>query len=83
MANPEVQSPSNQSGQTASTPTTPSQNLAPLTLDITALKQKRQELFQLKEALQLKYNNLLGQIEVIDGLLAGQFSPKEASEKKE
>ena len=52
-------------------------------LDKTGLTQKRQELCQLKDSLQLKYNNILGQIEMIDQVLSGQFAVKDASEKKE
>ena len=43
---------------------------------------KRQELVQLKNGLELKFNNVLGQIEMIDQILGGQFVPAEAKEEK-
>ena len=58
------------------------QNPVPHTLDKTALMAKRQELVQLKNGLELKFNNVLGQIEMIDQILGGQFVPAEAKEEK-
>jgi hypothetical protein len=50
-----------------------------------SLHKKRAELIQLREGLNLRYNQVLGQIEMIDAILAGELKPKEetkAVEKK-
>lgn len=58
------------------------QNPAPHTLDKAALLAKRQELVQLKHGLEMKFNNVVGQIELIDQILGGKFVPAEATEEK-
>jgi hypothetical protein len=46
---------------------------AKLEVEVSALLRKKQELLKLKDGLQLKYNNVIGQIEIIDEILSGKI----------